>query len=137
MKRIALLMGALLMLLPAALSAAVNLDNAVAVAEAWLEMVDKGKYLQSWREASPYFQNSVSKQQWQTLLQAHRQPLGQVIQRTLKTRRFVTQLDGAPDGEYVIIQFETIFTNQKKTIETITPLLGKDGQWRVAGYYIK
>jgi hypothetical protein len=44
---------------------------------------------------------------------------------------------GAPDGEYVVIQFETSFEKKKSSIETITPIKEKDGSWRVSGYYIK
>jgi hypothetical protein len=46
-------------------------------------------------------------------------------------------LPGAPDGEYVVIQYQTAFQNKKSAIETVTPMLDKDGHWRVAGYYIK
>jgi len=42
-----------------------------------------------------------------------------------------------PDGDYVIIQFDTSFENKKSAIETVTPMLDKDGVWRVSGYYIK
>lgn len=44
---------------------------------------------------------------------------------------------GAPDGEYVVIQFSASFANKKSALETITPMLGKDGKWRVSGYYMK
>jgi len=42
-----------------------------------------------------------------------------------------------PDGEYVVIQFKTSFENKKAAIETITPMLDKDGKWKVSGYFIK
>jgi ribosomal protein S17E len=35
------------------------------------------------------------------------------------------------------MQFETSFEAKKTTIETVTFMQGKDGQWRAAGYYIK
>jgi hypothetical protein len=44
---------------------------------------------------------------------------------------------GIPDGQYVVIQFITSFTNKKPAIETVTPMLDSDGIWRVSGYYIK
>lgn len=50
---------------------------------------------------------------------------------------YMTSLPGAPDGEYVVVQFETSFTNKKAAAETVTPMLENDGQWRVSGYYIK
>jgi ribosomal protein S17E len=40
-------------------------------------------------------------------------------------------------GEYVVIQFETSFENKKTAVETVTPMMDKDGIWRVSGYYIK
>ncbi len=49
----------------------------------------------------------------------------------------MTSLPGAPDGEYVVISYETSFTNKKSAIETVTPMLDKDGKWRVSGYFIK
>ncbi len=44
---------------------------------------------------------------------------------------------GAPDGEYVVIQFETSFEHKRSAIETVTPMMDRDGKWRVSGYYIK
>jgi len=49
----------------------------------------------------------------------------------------MTEMPGAPDGQYVLMQFETSFTNKKSAVETITFMLEKDGQWRAAGYFIK
>jgi len=45
--------------------------------------------------------------------------------------------EGVPDGEYVVIRFETSFENKKSAIETVTPMLDQDGKWRVSGYFIK
>ena len=55
----------------------------------------------------------------------------------MATKRFETSLPGAPDGEYVVIQMETSFENKASAVETITPMRDSDGEWRVAGYYIK
>ena len=43
---------------------------------------------------------------------------------------------GAPDGEYVVLQFQADFENKAQAVETITPMLD-EGQWRVSGYYIR
>jgi hypothetical protein len=45
-------------------------------------------------------------------------------------------LPGAPEGEYVVIQYETQFEHKAGAIETVTPLREKDGSWRVSGYFI-
>jgi hypothetical protein len=53
-------------------------------------------------------------------------------------RRLLAEwLPGAPDGEYVVIQYESQFESKKAAIETVTPRLEKDGSWKAAGYYIK
>ncbi len=46
-------------------------------------------------------------------------------------------MPGAPDGEYVVIQYDSSFEHKQAAVETVTPMLDKDGKWRVSGYYIK
>ncbi|MGB9514948.1 MAG: DUF4019 domain-containing protein [Candidatus Acidiferrum sp.] len=106
-------------------------------AEAWLALTDSGKYGESWEEASSFFKERVSKEHWVNALTSVRSPLGKVLSRDLKSARYTTSLPNAPAGEYVVIQYNTSFENKKDSIETITPLLDKDGKWRVSGYYIR
>ncbi len=110
---------------------------AVAAAKSWLQLVDAGKYDESWREAAGYFKKAVTTAQWTQSMQAVREPLGKLVSREVKGARHMTSLPGAPDGEYVVIQFKTSYANKKSAIETVTPTLDKDGKWRGSGYYIK
>jgi hypothetical protein len=66
-----------------------------------------------------------------------RQPLGKVISRQVMSKIPTMNVPGGPDGEYVIIQFETSFENKTDAIETVTPVLDEDSIWRVTGYYIR
>jgi hypothetical protein len=66
-----------------------------------------------------------------------RGPLGKIVTRKLKGSQYMTSMPSFPDGEYVVIQFETSFENKDTAVETVTPMLDKDGTWRVSGYYIK
>jgi hypothetical protein len=111
--------------------------KAVEASDAWLKLCDSGRYSESWGTAAEFFRNAISKEQWNQSLNAARKPLGKVIKRTVKSRQYATSLPGAPDGEYVVIQYETSFEKKKVSIETVTPMLEKDGKWRVSGYYIK
>ncbi|MBA3051769.1 DUF4019 domain-containing protein [bacterium] len=110
---------------------------AVGAAQAWLEMVDNEKYSESYEEAAEYFKSAITKNKWQETIQSVRKPLGKTVSRELKSQRYTTSLSGAPDGEYVVIQYKTSFENKKSAVETITPMLDNDGKWRVSGYYIK
>ncbi len=110
---------------------------ALASAGDWLSLVDQGKYSESWDQAAEYFRNAVTKEQWSASLKAVRPPLGKVISRKVKGKQYARALPGAPDGEYVVIQYETQFENKKSATETVTPMLDKDGKWKVSGYFIK
>ena len=63
--------------------------------------------------------------------------MGKVISREVESKQYTKTVPGAPDGEYVIIEFETSFENKKAAIETVIAMLDEDGSWRIAGYYIK
>jgi hypothetical protein len=110
---------------------------AVTSAETWLGLIDKGEYAESWKETASYFRDNVSEQKWDQAMQGTRKPLGKMISRKLKTSAYKTSLPGAPDGEYVIMQFDTSFANKKSAVETVTDVLGKDGQWKAVGYFIR
>ena len=114
-----------------------NEQAAVSAAEKWLSMVDNEQYTDSWKESAEYFRNAVNQKQWEQSMQAVRKPLGKLLSRKLKSAMYKTSLPGAPDGQYVVIQFDTSFENKQSAIETITPMLDKDGTWRISGYYIR
>lgn len=112
-------------------------QDAVEASGSWLALVDGARYEQSWSEAAELFRNAVPKEQWSTQVGAVRRPLGAVLQRTLKRKQYATSLPGVPDGEYVVIQYETTFENKKAAVETVTPMREMDGRWRVSGYYVR
>jgi len=111
--------------------------TAVSAAEKWLRMIDDEKYAESWKESAELFRNAVTQEQWAQSLQGVRKPLGRLLSRTVKSKSYKTSLPGAPDGEYVVIEFSTAFEKKKSAVETVTPMKDKDGKWRVSGYYIK
>ena len=106
-------------------------------ADAWLALVDQGKYDQSWEEAARLFKGAVTKEKWREAASAVRAPLGKLVSRKLKSRQHSKTLPGAPDGEYVVIQYDSSFENKTEAVETVTPMLDPDGVWRVSGYYIR
>ena len=111
--------------------------EAIEAAKSWLALIDQEKYADGWNEASGYFKKAVKQEQLEYTMKGVRQPLGKMLTREVKKSTYQASLPGAPDGEYVIIEFNTSFENKKQAVESITPMLEKDGQWRVAGYFIK
>ncbi len=110
---------------------------AISATDAWLRRVDAGQYRGSWDDAARLFKNAVSRADWEKSLNGVRSPLGKVVSRKVASRMYTESLPGAPDGKYVVIQYQTSFENKKAAIETVTPMLDEDGRWRVSGYFIK
>lgn len=127
----------LLALLPlAAFASEQNKQAAELEAGKWLALVDGRQYLESWERTANLFRQQVNAEQWQQAMTAARAPMGDMISRQLLSADYRTSLPGAPDGEYVVLQFRTSFKNKKNAIETVTPMLEADG-WRVSGYYLR
>ncbi len=116
---------------PAAVAAATK------AADAWLKLIDNGDYAQSWRQASDFFQQRVPEQAWAMQVSAARDPLGALTSRKLASAKYTTSLPGAPDGQYVVIQYNSSFAHKKSAVETVTPMRDADGSWHVSGYYIR
>lgn len=112
-------------------------NKALEASNSWLKLVDTGEYSGSWDEAAKLFKGVISKDKWENTLTGIRKPLGELIRREVISKKYMTSLPGAPDGEYVVIQYKTTFGNKKDAVETITPMKDEDGVWRVSGYYIK
>lgn len=119
-------------------SAAHSLDKKAAtdVANSWLKLVDSGKYQASWDDTTKQFQKTISKQGWARKAAAVRSPLGAVRSRKVRKATYTTSLPGAPDGEYVVLRYDTSFEHKKSAIETVAMSL-EQGKWKVAGYFIR
>jgi len=110
---------------------------AVESAEKWLRLIDENKIGESWNQAALMFRNAVTVEDWESSVAAAQKFVGRPLSRKLKSKQYVEELPGAPDGEYVVIEYETSFENKKNGSETVTPMLDPDGRWRVAGYFVK
>lgn len=112
-------------------------DAAQAAAESWLKLVDDGNYAASWEQAAKVFKGAVKQADWAQAAGGVRAPLGKLVSRKLKSREYAEKMPGAPDGRYVVIQYDTVFENRASAVETVTPMADPDGVWRVAGYFIR
>ena len=132
----------LLLLVPLLLSSVCQAQTeaetqATDAAKAWLQLVDEGMYDESWQEAASTFRKNVGKSQWRKMAQGVREPLGALQTRELESAKYTSTLPGAPDGEYVIVQFKTKYANKASAVETLTPMKDTDGVWRVSGYFVR
>jgi hypothetical protein len=111
--------------------------DAVAAADRWLVAADAGDGAATWDRAAAAFQAAVSKADWSAALAQVRQPLGAVTSRKLVSSEYKRAQPGAPDGEYVVIQYDTQFAHKPHVVETVVPMRERDGSWKVSGYFVK
>jgi hypothetical protein len=109
---------------------------AIEAANAWLALVDSGRHAESWDDAASLFRHALTREQWVQAVGAVRGPLGRVVSRSVRGAQYAESLPGAPDGRYVIIQYDVVYEHKRSAIETVTPM-DDGGRWRVSGYFIK
>lgn len=112
-------------------------DAALAAAESWLQLVDDGNYAMSWEQAARNFKGAVKQTDWSQMIGGVRAPLGKLVSRKLKSREYTEKMPGAPDGKFVVIQYDTVFEHKASAVETVTPIADPDDVWRVSGYFIR
>ena len=124
---------------PRAAAAQTAPDTAPAngVALGFLMQLDAGKFAESWTGGAALLRGAVPQEQWNGVVGSMRTPLGAVQSRKLLSSTFTRTLPGAPDGDYVVVQYQTEFANKAGAIETVTPMREADGSWKVAGYFLK
>ena len=70
-------------------------EKAVAAADAWLKLIDAGKYADGWDAAAEYLRNAVGMEQFVKALDAAVKPLGKLEERKVKSTQYRTSLPGA------------------------------------------
>jgi hypothetical protein len=127
----------LALLIPvAAWAVEADTQKATEAARSWLALVDANDYAQSWKSASTLLQSHVTEAQWESAGKAARDPLGPVVARNVASVDFTATLPGAPDGQYVVVQFDTKFANKAAATETIAMAMD-GGSWKTAGYHVR
>ncbi len=112
------------------------IEQARTAARVWLALLDGHEYYESWDAAGGLLKGAVSQEEWTVRWSATLGPLGAVASRIAKSSEYSTKLPGAPDGEYVILNFDTAFVNKQTVVETVVLRKEPDGLWRVSGYRI-
>jgi hypothetical protein len=109
-------------------------QKAIAAAEPWLALVDRGEYSQAWEAGSGVLKKQTGRRDFIKIVGDKRKPFGKVASRQLESKRFTTTLPGAPEGQYVVLQYRVAVANHKSAIETVVLVFGNEKKWRVSGY---
>jgi Protein of unknown function (DUF4019) len=113
-----------------------DLQQSLVDSNAWLKLVDQNKFDDSWNNASTTLKMIMSQKEWSKYLDKVRKPLGNATARGMVQQRTAVNPPGVPQGEYVVIFYQTNYAN-KKGLEEIILIKESDGKWRPMSYYIK
>jgi hypothetical protein len=108
----------------------------LSAANDWVSLVDAKRWKDSWAAAGTLFKSQMTQDNWVTVIQPVREPLGAVASRFLKTITPTNSLPGAPVGEYELVQFQTDFASKPAATETVV-LSHEASGWKVDGYFIR
>ena len=102
----------------------------------FLYLIDNKEYAQSWEVSSAHLKKTVNKDDWVEKLAQIRDAAGTVVERVKDDVTYLEAAGDLPQGEYVVIRFNSKFSKKPRVIESVTLFLGDKDQWRVAGYFL-
>ena len=102
-------------------------------------------YAQSWNQTSSLSKSGIqtrwvfkpgsSEQQWQSSLAALQTQFGRAVSRNLRSKQYAEEFPDEPEGDYVVLKYETSF-ERLKGVETVILMKEKDGAWRISRYCV-
>lgn len=114
-----------------------ELESAQESALSWLSLTDSGQFKTSWITASTLFKAAISESDLMQSLNVVSSSFGALKTREIVAATFSKTLSGAPNGRYVVFQFDTSYEKQASATETLSLMKDGDDVWRVAAYIIK
>lgn len=110
---------------------AVNDPAAVEAAQRFVQLIDQGRWADSYRLTSTSFRKLNTEQVWAATSEKVRTPLGKLVSRSVLSQDDIP----APPAGYRMVRFNSRFESSADIVETVT-LERENGEWRVAGIYV-
>lgn len=108
----------------------------VAAATEFLQIVDAGRYPDSWQITAAYLQKTISLSDWEKKLAEIRTTFGPLSERQLENVSFTAPAEELPEQEIILLEYAATF-KLKEMKEVVTVIHDTDNQWRVVGYFIQ
>ena len=102
----------------------------------FLGYLDHGRFADSYAYTGMLIRAQLDRDAFSREIEKARNGVGAVQSRELMDASYATTVQGAPEGQYVVLHYHVSFANRQDAVETLTLALAK-GYWRVSGYYIK
>lgn len=102
----------------------------------WLALLDADKFDACFDALAPAVKGQIDKNDFQSSLTSVREQYGVAKSRRPSKVTFTHKLPGSPDGDYVVLQYDTDFAKHPHAVETVIPMRTTDG-WKVSGYFVR
>ena len=109
----------------------------VMVAKGWLARVDAGQYTDAFDVTAQVTRTTVVENDWIKATGALRAQLGKLAVRKLGAATVKQALPGLPDGLYVVVEFDSAFEHQKRSLEVVTIKQEQDGALKPVKYEVR
>ena len=113
-----------------------KVEQAKPTAVEFLGLIDGGKYAESWESSASLMQDKVTRNDWIDKLNKARNLSGELLQRVQKSASYATEVKDSPEGEYIMLIYESDFQRAEDVSEYVTVML-EDDEWKVAGYFMQ
>ncbi len=134
-----LAVGAPLLVSRAAAQAAVPdsaLTAATAAARQWLALLADHQYLASWEQASPFFRRQIARDDWRATAERLERQFARGDRRQLASAQWFRDQPPLPPNQWVVLHWVTALPDQREVFESMSMLLGVDGEWQTANYLL-
>lgn len=121
--------------IPANAPHAADIRAARQVAQAWIALLDAGKFDEAYEQMGQTARDQISTDQWKDQLKASRRKYGKLSSRNFQYTDYATTLKNAPPGQYVVLDYLCVFASGQSAPETIV-MAKVNGQWQVAGFAV-
>jgi Protein of unknown function (DUF4019) len=102
----------------------------------FLGYLDHGRFADSYAYTGMLIRAQLDKEAYAKQLEKARAGVGALLSRELINASYTPTVPGAPEGQYVVLNYGASFANRQEAEETVILAFAK-GYWRVSGYHIK
>ena len=106
-------------------------------AASYLKLLDLGQYEKAWHDMSALFHDFNNPLHWQKRQETIRNVYGASDTRRLHSIRYRQSYNLSPDGQYVVVQFNSSYQNKSETRETVVLDCSSNPQCSVREYIIQ
>jgi hypothetical protein len=102
----------------------------------FLGYLDHGRFADSYAYTGMLIRAQLDRDAFAKEIEKTRAGAGALVSRELIDASYTTTVQGAPDGQYVVLHYGASFANRQQAVETLYLAFAK-GYWRMSGYHIQ